>query len=262
MIPSRFRAPLASWLALATAVPALAAAEGSEASWTLTSSVTSQYLFRGVRVGGESFQPSLDYSAGAFAAGLWSSVGLTDHVSGDSDPEFDFYASYTFANAADTWSVVPGFSLYAYPDAERANGLYPATFEPSLAVNYTTPIGVRFTPKFYYDVTLKGPTAEITAAFALPLKQLGTELGFSATAGSFKWEAVTRDASPAEKNWGDYWFATVTLPVQVSIRSQLALGVTYSEGRNNFYKQGTDPKVSNEDAVERWAVSLSWAVTF
>lgn len=229
----------------------------TEGSWTITPAFTSQYLFRGVRVAGASFQPSLDYAAGPLALGVWSSSALTDRVGGDSDPEFDFYATYAFYNDDETWSLVPGFWLYTYPDAERDDGYHRATFEPNVALNVDVK-GIRFTPRFYYDVTLEGATYELNASVALPLKSLGTELQFLATAGTFKWNSVTAGASPKEKNWGDYWLVGVTAPIQIGANSSIALGVTYSEGRNNFYKQGSLPKYANEDAVRRIAVTLSY----
>lgn len=233
----------------------------AEGSWTITTSVTSRYLFRGVEIGPECLQPSLDYVRGPLAVGLWSSIALADHVSGDGDPEIDLYASYAFANASGTLSLVPGFTAYTYPDAKHANGFHRATFEPSLALNYTWR-GIRFTPRFHYDLTLEGATGELTAAFAVPLTTLGTELRFNATAGTYRWNDVTPDAAPAVKNWGDYWFASVTVPFQVSARSQVALSVLYSEGHDNFHKQGPLPKTPNHRAGGRGAVTLSYAYTF
>ncbi len=253
-----FFAIVTALAAPAAEIPATAA--GDEGEWSITTAVASRYMFRGVRVGGESFQPSLDYARGPLALGLWSSVGLADQVSGDSDPEVDFYGTYSFGNDSETWSVTPGLNIYSYPDAERADGLYRATFEPSLAVSAIVG-GIRFTPTIYHDLTLRGTTAELTAEFAVPLTSLGTEVGFAATVGTYKWNSVTADASPREKNWGDYWSAGVTLPFQVSARSSVGLAVAYAEGRNNFYKQGTDPKQPNEDAVGRVVVTLSYTVT-
>lgn len=241
----------------ASAEEELVTAPVEESSWSVTPAVTSQYLFRGTRVAGASFQPSLDYSAGPLALGIWSSAAFEDRVSGDSDPEIDLYASYSFSNHDETISLVPGFWLYTYPDAERNDGYYTMTFEPNIALNVEL-AGIRFTPTCYYDVTLEGATYELSAAFALPLKSLGTTLEFAATAGTFKWDNVTRDALPAEKNWGDYWTIGVSAPVQISANASITLDVTYSEGRNNFYKQGTDPKYENEDAGRHAAVTLSY----
>lgn len=247
-----------SLLAVATTfAPASSAASGDEGAWSVTPAFVSQYLFRGARVAGASFQPSLDYAAGSFAAGVWSSAAFSHRAGGDSDPEFDFYGTYSFSNDAGTIDVVPGFWLYTYPDAERSDGYHSLTFEPNLAVNLYVG-GIRLTPTLYYDVTLEGATWELTAAFAVPLKQLGTTIEFLATAGTFKWDNVTAGASPKEKNWGDYYTIGARLPVTISTRSQIALGLTHSIGRNNFFKQAGAPKYENPDAGSHTAVTLSY----
>jgi uncharacterized protein (TIGR02001 family) len=235
-------------------------AETEAGVWTISPSITSHYLFRGVDLGGTAFQPWVDYTQGNLSLGLWSSFSLEDGESGDSDPEIDLYGSYTFTTESGKFSLVPGFYLYTYPDAERSNGLYSATFEPSLAAVFTA-AGIQFTPKIYYDVMLKGATYEITAAIAVPLTSLGTELDFSASAGTFKWDDAAADTTPAIKNCGDYWTIGVAVPVQLTMRSKLTLGYMYSEGRNNFYKQGTDPREVNDDARGQSAVTLTYAIT-
>jgi len=190
---------------LAALLPALAPAPASaafdEGSWSITPAFASQYLFRGARLAGASFQPSIDYTAGPLALGLWSNAALSDQISGDSDPEFDFYGTYLFSNDAGTLDFIPGFWLYTHPDAQRSRGYHSLTFEPNLAVNFYVR-GIRLTPQVYYDIMLKGATWELNAGFAVPLKTLGTTLEFLATAGTFKRTNVTAGASPREKSWG------------------------------------------------------------
>jgi uncharacterized protein (TIGR02001 family) len=231
-----------------------------EGEWTIAPAVTSAYLFRGVQLAGASFQPAVDYTKGPLSLGLWSSFAMEDREEGDSDPEIDLYGAYTFSNESGSFSVVPGFNLYTYPDAEKSNRLYSATFEPSLAAIFSVG-GVQFTPKVYYDVTLKGATYEITAALAVPLTSLGTELDFSASVGTFKWTDVAADTSPSVKNWGDYWTVGVAIPVQISVRSQLTAAVLYSEGRNNYLKLGSFPQRINESAVGKTAFTLTYSIT-
>ena len=149
--------------------PAPAAVSAPSSSWIFTPSIASQYMFRGARLGGPSFQPSAEYDQGNLAVGVWANVPLTDKVEGQSDPEFDFYGSYTMEAIKDTLTWAPGVTIYTYPDAKKSNGFYTATFEPNIALNYTV-AGWKFTPKLYYDLVLKGPTYEFTAAYVIPLK--------------------------------------------------------------------------------------------
>ena len=191
---------------------------------------------------------------------MWSSFALEDRIGGDSDPEIDLYGSYIFSNASGSFSIVPGFYLYTYPDAEPDDGVHRATFEPSVGAIFTV-AGIQFTPKVYYDVMLKGATYEVTAAVALPLTSLGTELDLSATAGTFKLSDATERTTPAVKNWGDYWMLGLAVPVQISARSKVVAAISYSEGRNNFFKQGTLPRERNENARGATAVTLTYSIT-
>jgi uncharacterized protein (TIGR02001 family) len=229
-------------------------------SVVVTPSVVSQYMFRGVRLGGPSFEPSVEVDSGNLAIGVWANTPISDKVPGQSDPEIDPYGSYTF-KVNDSLSVVPGFTWYNYPDANTGNGFYKSTFEPNLALNYTVS-GVQFTPKVYYDVVLKGPTYELTATYAVPLKDAGTELDFTAVGGTYIWDNSVKGVSPDVKNWGNYYLVGVAAPFALSKESKLTVGFAYTKGDGNYYKQGSAPKGVNPAAVGRGVVTVSYAYTF
>ena len=243
-----------------TAPPAPALAAPSS-SWVITPAFASQYMFRGARLGGPAFEPTVEFDAGGLAAGVWANFPLKDKVAGQSDPEFDFYASYTMDVIKDTLSWQPGVTGYVYPNADKKNGFYKTTLEPNLAFNYTFS-GVKFTPKIYYDFVLKGPTYELTAAYAVPLKEAGTELDFTGTVGTFKWTDAVADSTPSGKNWGNYWLVGVAAPFQIGPTSKLTVGWAYTKGSDNFVKFGGTPKFENSAAVGRGVVTLSYAYTF
>jgi uncharacterized protein (TIGR02001 family) len=230
------------------------------ASWTVTPAVASQYMFRGVRLAGPSFQPTIQYDRGNGELGAWASFPLQDKVAGQSDPEIDAYGWYKIT-VSDTVSVQPGFTWYMFLNAEPRNGFYRSTFEPNLAVNWTVS-GLTLSPKAYYDVVLRGPTFELNAAYAFPLKTIGSELDFNATVGTYKWDTAIADQAPAVKGWGDYWLASVTLPYQVAANAKVAATVAYTEGSGNYFKPGSLPKFANSAAVGRAVVTISYAVTF
>lgn len=247
-----------------TAAPAPAPAPAPEStpssSWVITPSFASQYMFRGVRLGGPSFEPTIEFDSGNLALGVWANFPIKDKVVGQSDPEIDPYGSYTFT-INDAFSIAPGFTWYNFPNANKSNGFYKMTFEPNLAFNYTVK-GFKFTPKIYYDFVLKGPTLELTGTFAVPLKDAGTELDFVGTVGTFKWDDALEDTNPSVKNYGDYWLVGVSMPFQVSKNSKVIAGLAYTEGSNNYFKQSGSPKVENTGAVGRGVFTLSYAITF
>jgi uncharacterized protein (TIGR02001 family) len=228
---------------------------------TVTPAVVSQYMFRGSRLSGPAFEPTIEYGAGNLILGVWANFPIRDKVPGQSDPEIDPYGSYTITINKDL-NIAPGFTWYNFPRAEKSNGFYKMTFEPNLALNYTTTSGFKLTPKLYYDVVLKGPTYELTGFFALPLKDAGTELDFTATIGTFKWTDAFEDTTPSVKNWGNYWLVGVAAPFQITPKSKITIGLAYSKGSDNYLKQGSSPRFENSLAVGRGIVSIAYAYTF
>ena len=248
--------------ASSTRAQAPAAKPAAAPAYTVTSTfaAVSQYMFRGQRLGGPSWQPSVEVAAGDFTAGLWSNLPFKDKVKDTSAPEFDLYGSYTIAIDKDL-SVVPGFTFYDYPKAPTNAGYYRSRFEPSVALNYTV-AGVKLTPKYYYDFVLRGPTYELNAAYALPLKDLGTELDFTGQIGTYIQRDVANNTTPRVKAWGDYWLLGVAAPFQLTKESKLTVGFAYTEGRDAFAKQGTRPKSANPLAVGRGVVTICYSYAF
>lgn len=234
--------------------------ESSNPAWTTGTTLSTEYVFRGVELAGLSAQPWIDYTVGPVSAGLWSNVALDDHSFRYSDPELDLYGSYSFASRSGGFNLVAGFTCYTYPNATDKEIHHPITFEPSLAGVFSWH-GVQFTPKVYYDVVLQGATFELTGALAVPLKSLGTELDFSATAGTYKWRESARHASPAISNEGDYWTVGIAVPVQISFRSKVTASLSYSDGRNNFFQQAGSVRKKNPDAGAHVAFTLGYSLS-
>jgi len=241
-------------------VPAAAAAPPG-VTVTGSASVVSHYMFRGLLVSGASFQPSVEVGASNLTLGIWSSVPFDpDKVPGSSDPEVDLYGTYNFA-LSDAVSLVPGFNLYHFPNVSEALGFYRWTFEPTLALNYSVN-GWRFTPKVYYEFGSEGATFELTAFYAFPLKNIGSELDFTATIGTYKWNEYFKDAIPSVKAWGDYWLLGVAMPFQFSLKSNLSVGFAYTEGREAFTKAGSLGRKPNASAVGRGVVTITYLYSF
>jgi len=241
-----------------TAIPAPAPAAPA-VSVTVTPAIVSQYMFRGQRLGGASFQPAVEVAYGNLGVGVWTNFPLKDKVAGVSDPEIDPYFYYTVP-INDSLSLVPGATYYTFPDADTGAGFYRATFEPSLALNYTVN-GFKITPKLYYDLTLEGPTGEISAAYTVPLEDVGTELGFVATYGGYSQKDVAKDVAPKIKAKGNYWLVGVSAPFQVTESSKLILGFAYTKGGDASFEQA-GVKSPNTLAVGRGVVSVSYSFSF
>lgn len=238
-----------------------AAAAAPSISVTTTVSAVSQYMFRGLRLSDGGLQPSVEVSAGNLVAGVWANVPFDgDKVPDSSDPEIDLYGAYNVA-LEDGLTLTPGFTVYHYPQAPTNAGFYRNTFEPSVALSWIVD-SVKLTPKVYYDVVLKGPTYELTAAFALPLKEIGSELGFTLTYGGYKWKDTANDASPDVKAWGQYWLAGVAAPFQLTPTSKLTLGLAYTEGTKAYTKAGSFGKTPNSLALGRGVATLSYSLSF
>ncbi len=68
------------------AAPAVATPPAPAFTTTITPSVVSQYMFRGQRLGGGAFEPSVEVDAGNLAIGVWANVPIVNKVSGVSIP--------------------------------------------------------------------------------------------------------------------------------------------------------------------------------
>ena len=254
----------------APAAPAAAAAPAAPAppslSWTLTPDYVSTYMFRGQRLGGNSFEPSLSAAYGNWSFEVWANDPLSnkDKVPGQSDPEIDPQGSYTFT-INDSLNIQPGFTWYTYVRAPLDQGYYRETFEPNIALNYTVS-GVTLTPKFYYDVVLHTATYEFDAAYAVPLKSLGSELDFSGSVGTYKGTDVTNTGSipnPVDTSaWGNYWQMGASMPFTLTSSIKLVAGWAYTEGTSAYTKTGSLPKTVNPEAVGRGVATGSFVWTF
>jgi hypothetical protein len=232
----------------------------AEFTVSAASSVVSQYVFRGERLGGPSVQPYVELGAANLTLGLWTNIPIRDKVAFTSDPEVDFYGAYDF-KLTDRLSLTAGFTLYDYPNAPTDAGYYRATFEPNVALNYTV-TGIKFTPKIYYDLVKRGPTYEVSAVSALPLARLGTELDFTGVVGTVDRRNVVNGASPRVKAYADYWLAGFAAPFQLTKESKITLGWAYTKGSNAYSKAGTLPQEPDPLAAGRGVVTITFAHSF
>ena len=260
-LPLRAQTNAAAPTPPAAPAPAVVPTAAPSLSVTVTPSYVSEYMFRGQRLGGQSFEPSVEADYGNWALGVWSNLPLANRVPGQSNPEIDPYGSYT-VNLNDSLSLQPGFTIYTYAKAPTNQGFFRSTYEPNFAVNYTID-GFKLTPKLYYDLILRGLTSELSAAYAVPVKELGTELDFTGTIGNyFQEDAVNKIDNPGAKAAGNYWLLGVSAPFTVAKDTKVTVGWAYTEGTGAYVKVGSLPRVSNSEAVGRGVFSASLSYTF
>jgi uncharacterized protein (TIGR02001 family) len=246
-------------LAQAPAAPAPTAAPSVTIS--ATGAVASQYMFRGMRMSSAAFQPTVEVAAGDLTLGAWGNFPFDGKkVPDSSDPEIDLYGSYTMTIEKNV-TFAPGFTTYVFPRAPTDAGFYRTTFEPNVALSVIVD-DVKLTPKVCYDMVLKGFTYELTAYYALPLKQIGSELDFTGVYGTYKWKEFANHATPDVKAWGDYWWIGAAMPFQIDAKSKVTIGIAYSEGTKAYTKAGSFGKTPNSLAIGRGVATIGYTRTF
>jgi len=201
-------------------------AVATESSYAVTAEFpyVSKYVFRGVKIARDSFQPSVEVSSGEFYGGIWSNVPLRKEHDGGVSKEIDLYAGYT-PKLTENLSADVGLTYYWYP---RVDGSDNDSLEVFGGLNLT--LG-NFTPSVYLyrDLDLDTTTLQTALGYSVPLKSLGTSLDLNVTFGS-----VFPDH--AEKYC--YYSAGVNVPYKLSDAVKLNFGLTYTE---NDLDHGKDP---------------------
>ncbi|MCL1908021.1 MAG: hypothetical protein FWG12_01485 [Holophagaceae bacterium] len=221
----------------------------SKGTFTIAPSYVSDFMFRGMRLGGPSFQPTVEYSKGPLTVGVWSNFPISKKIEGVSDPEFDIYASWDWQLVPDALTIRPGITAYTFPRAENKDGFYQATYEPNLSLVYSV-CDIDFTGTVYYDLVMKGPTYEFGIDYSVPIKPLGIGLELSALAGSYDWSESEKSTEKIEAS-GKYWQAGISIPYEFSDNSRIVAGWYYAEG-----------KEKNSDAFGRGVFNISFSYSF
>jgi len=154
---------------------------GEDVSVSVSTDYVTEYVFRGVSLAGEAFQPGAEISVGNFTAGVWASVAVGEESVFFSD-EIDIYAGYSFP-LSDTISADVGVTLYHYP---QLGGVFDIGANDAGTVEVYGGVGfdVPFAPSVtaYYDFSLKAFTLEGSAEYSAPIGEK-TSFDVGATAG-------------------------------------------------------------------------------
>ncbi len=187
------------------------AQEASALSVTLDVTYVSDYIFRGIKLGDASIQPSVEASYGDFYAGAWHSSEIS---SGEGLTETDFYAGYGFA-ATDTISIDAGVTQYTYNGGSGIDSTelfvgaaLDSILSPSLYV--------------YYDFDLENLTLEASIGHSFPIDAINASLDLSGKVGYV-------DLEDSINSVGDYMYyvAGASIPFKLSETATLTVGVDY-----------------------------------
>lgn len=190
-------------------------AEEAKSSYSLTLDFpyTTKYVFRGVELARQSFQPSVELGVGNFTAGLWTNQPIVDNT----DNEIDLYAGYS-ASLSDKWSLDVGGCLYYYPELDASSGADNTTFEPYVGI--TGSVGdVSPGLYVYYDLTLEVLTVEGQLGYSVALEPAGASLDFSLNLGR---------VDPKAGSGYTYYSIGASVPFKLSESGTLTLGINYA----------------------------------
>lgn len=230
-----------------------------EGTLTITPSFVSDYMYRGVQLGGFSFQPTIEFTKGPLSLELFTNFPISDKIPGVSDPEIDFAASYAWDVVPNLFTIKPGFWVYTYPRADEDS--YKFTCEPYLSFDYTLN-DITFLLNLYYDILMKGGGYEFGFNYSIPIKSLNNEMKLFALIGRYDMSDFYDVPYIKIRNKGDYFQVGVAIPYEFSKKSKLDIAWYIAKGTNNFIQRGAGIRESNPHAVGRGVLSLSYSYSF
>jgi len=211
-------------LALVTGLLAISGV--SQAQFSSTWTVVSDYDFRGVTQSGKdpALQGSADYAFGdsGFSIGAWASN--IDFSPVDGDVELDLYANYV-GKINDTFAWTAGVTYYSYPSSDI--GEYWEAYAGLNAGNFS------FKQWYADDFYESGESAEYTEAnYTQPIGEkfsLNFHVGYS---------------------WGDYWDAVGDFLGTSGEQFDYALQGNFTAGKFNIFAKFTGTDASGLQKVE------------
>lgn len=184
-------------LATTAMAPAAFAQDDGISVSTGIDSVT-EYVFRGVSLGGDSIQPYTEISAGGFTVGAWYSVGFGADSAVQAD-EVDLYASYSVPLDGPV-SLDIGGTYYHFPQSGaffETEGGSAGSYEVFGSVGFGE-VPLAPTATVYYDFTFESLTLEGSVGHSFELAREGwtTDLGLTAgfvdvSGGNYEWATAT-----------------------------------------------------------------------
>jgi hypothetical protein len=231
--------------------------------FTITPTFDSAHTFRGIYLGGPSFQPTLEYSRGPLALELFANFPLTNEIP-PPDPvehEVDLTASYQWGIIPDVFTIKPSVALCKFPRLMNGDELYKYTIEPNLSFVFSTS-HTDFLLTYYYDVVIKGATYEAGIDCSVPIKDSGFEIAGWARIGRYDWSDTVHNSPSKVRNSGDYFKAGISVLYELTKSTKLNVGWYYERGTNNYIQTGGSAKAPDTDAVSRGFFNVALAYSF
>lgn len=207
-------------------------AQDLKSSYSVTTdfAYTSQYVFRGVKIAGNSFQPSVEVTMDDFYIGLWTSQPITKHQ----DNEIDVYAGYKYT-VSENLSVEAVGTYYWYPEARGFSTR--DSYEAGLGATYAMR-GISTSVYYYYDFTLDASTVQGSVGYSFPLQAIGASLDVTGFIGSVTGDDTLPDSPAKVKESYTYYGVDVSVPYKLSEKATFTLGGHWA--RNDNLPAGTD----------------------
>lgn len=208
-----------------------AQSETSRSSYSVTAdfTYTSEYVFRGVQLAKDSFQPSVEIAVGDFYVNLWTNQPFIRHE----DDEFDFTAGYKYrVNNALKLEAVSTY--YWYPEART--GATRDSFEMGVGTVYDA-AGITTRLAYYYDFVLRANTLTGSIGTSIALPSIGTSLDLNVYAGTAQADDAAPDSGVTVKESYNYYGVDLRVPYQLSQYAKLSIGAHWAT--NEKYLSGT-----------------------
>lgn len=201
----------------------------SSYSVTTDFTYTSEYVFRGVQITKDSFQPSVEVSVGDFYVNLWTNQPITRHENNG----IDVSAGYR-QKVGNALSLEALGTFYWYPEARF--GATKQSFEGGIGATYAA---AGFSPSLYYyhNFDLQANTLEGSIGYSIAAPNIGTSLDMSVYAGTSKADDAASNSGVIVKEAYNYYGVDLRAPYQLSQNAKLTLGAHWAT--NEGYVRGT-----------------------
>jgi uncharacterized protein (TIGR02001 family) len=208
-------------------------AQDVKSSYSVTTDFTyaSEYVFRGVEAAGNSFQPSIEVSAGDAYVGLWTNNPVTD---GENN-EIDVYGGYKY-KLNDALSFEAVGTYYWYPEAGFDSDMFGPgiggqqtkdSVEVGLGATYVYQ-GISSSLYYYYDFTLEADTIQASVGYSVALEAIGSSVDFSVFAGTVDGRDLSPDSGSRVFETYNYYGFDISVPYKLNDKAAITTGIHYA----------------------------------